>query len=586
MLMFFSCSGTETEKTLRHVDAVMEDYPDSALMLLKAIEPATLKGKSEEALYSLLLTQAMIKNGYVLSDDSLIHVARDYYRYHGDKYEKMRALFYSGKLAFNREDYKNAIQYALHAEKIARELNDDYWLAKIYELRGDIYSFTFHNDKTTEYTLKTVEQYRKAGKRLNELYSLCDLATSLAKENKYDRAIEIADSVWLIAATELMDTSLMEYNIRVRYNIYDKTDNYVKIKEMEDEDSLLFKQSLSHYHYLLYKSFLDIRNKNFESAKNLMDSVSEMIDDPVSKNYLYTAYEWLYSSQNDLKKSKKYTDSIFENQNKIINTVLQQSVVESENEFFQEESRQKQRENHFLSLLICVIVFFSIAWFVILFFYIRQRIRNKNLIIEDNVSNIYDMSRKLLAADAMIHSLSGDLEKSQNEFDRKLYELEIKNRKLASKNRELKNKEYLQKEETDGSLPPDTLFKEKWAFLNRLCQDLLEDNTESSNHKMLLRSLNREIKSMVSPEFMKSLANEINLNYDNIFEDLRSECAGLDNKELDIALYVVAGFKPKTICTILDMKRNTFYSKRRRLIEKIGKSDAPHKERFLSLLSK
>lgn len=82
------CAKHSPSNDLQIAESVMNEYPDSALRILRAIPtPEKLEGK-ERADYCLLLTQAMDKNDEKLESDSLINIAIEYYKSYDDNLKK------------------------------------------------------------------------------------------------------------------------------------------------------------------------------------------------------------------------------------------------------------------------------------------------------------------------------------------------------------------------------------------------------------------------------------------------------------------------------------------------------------------
>lgn len=75
------------DPVLAKADSLMEEHPDSALMILARIEPQTITNDEDKALYGLLFTQARDKNQLTLEDDSLIRYSQKYYE---DRHDSSR----------------------------------------------------------------------------------------------------------------------------------------------------------------------------------------------------------------------------------------------------------------------------------------------------------------------------------------------------------------------------------------------------------------------------------------------------------------------------------------------------------------
>lgn len=97
MVMFFlfpilSCCRPSYDPRLAEVDAMMEEHPDSALILLNDYRLTSASTPADSAYYGLLLTHARYKNFIDETDDSLI--SRSVYQFlrDDDKERASRAL--------------------------------------------------------------------------------------------------------------------------------------------------------------------------------------------------------------------------------------------------------------------------------------------------------------------------------------------------------------------------------------------------------------------------------------------------------------------------------------------------------------
>ncbi|MDR0658594.1 MAG: hypothetical protein LBG18_06645 [Mediterranea sp.] len=116
--LFISCRQEIIEnQQLLEADALMENHPDSALILLESIqEPAKMK-KADQALYALLLTQAHDRNEITHTDDSLIQMAVDHYKHGGNVYRKAQSLYYLGCVYEDMDNIVLSIDALLKAEE-------------------------------------------------------------------------------------------------------------------------------------------------------------------------------------------------------------------------------------------------------------------------------------------------------------------------------------------------------------------------------------------------------------------------------------------------------------------------------------
>ena len=105
MLVVGACSRhSESWAALDCADAVMEERPDSALALLRNIDSSTLNGDEENARYALLVSMALMKEGYAVADTSFIASALTYYQDDEDSPECMKSLYLTADILHNTGD--------------------------------------------------------------------------------------------------------------------------------------------------------------------------------------------------------------------------------------------------------------------------------------------------------------------------------------------------------------------------------------------------------------------------------------------------------------------------------------------------
>ncbi len=95
-MFFCACScGQRSAELLSQADSLVENYPDSALVLLGQIGRVDSLSDDERALYYLLLTQAQYKCYEPTTADSLMPFCVSHFVSCGDSYNHVRALYYN-----------------------------------------------------------------------------------------------------------------------------------------------------------------------------------------------------------------------------------------------------------------------------------------------------------------------------------------------------------------------------------------------------------------------------------------------------------------------------------------------------------
>lgn len=115
-------------------EAVIEDNPDSAWIMLRDIPSSLLSDGEEKALYNLLLTEAAYKLYKPFKDDSLINYSITYYKQHNNQPRLATAYYYKGSINYDELGNKEqGVLFYKEAEELANKGNDELLKAKLYE---------------------------------------------------------------------------------------------------------------------------------------------------------------------------------------------------------------------------------------------------------------------------------------------------------------------------------------------------------------------------------------------------------------------------------------------------------------------
>ena len=135
LFLLAACAGGEPEECsllLERVDSLLFVRPDSAWRLLRQVPSDAWRSEALQARYALLQTEAAIRCGRPLADDSLILSAVEYYGRAGDAGMQARARYWAGNVYRRLQDGENALRQYWKAEELAREAEDRRLLGAIY----------------------------------------------------------------------------------------------------------------------------------------------------------------------------------------------------------------------------------------------------------------------------------------------------------------------------------------------------------------------------------------------------------------------------------------------------------------------
>lgn len=128
-VLFANCHSTSFRSKLAQVEVVIEQYPDSAWLLLKSVSPHENLSEEDHALYCLLLTQAQDKIKIKHTSDSLINMARKYYEQTENASRLITSYYYLGRVYQDLGNDISTQAYYLKALEIGK-YSSNYLLSK------------------------------------------------------------------------------------------------------------------------------------------------------------------------------------------------------------------------------------------------------------------------------------------------------------------------------------------------------------------------------------------------------------------------------------------------------------------------
>lgn len=154
------CEGnTYVRGSLDAAESLMEDAPDSSYAILSRIDSARLDGDRESARYALLLSMALDKTCVDTTDFSILQPALDYYPEHGTPDEKLRTLYYQGRIFQNRGDDDNAMKSFVKALDYKDNTTDTLTLARCLVAQGSLYYSAYEYKEFVKNSLKAAELF-------------------------------------------------------------------------------------------------------------------------------------------------------------------------------------------------------------------------------------------------------------------------------------------------------------------------------------------------------------------------------------------------------------------------------------------
>lgn len=266
-LMWGCMYKTKAWDMMEKAESQMQENPDSSLAILSCIDVENLGGREEKARYALLMSMALDKNYVDTTTFDVLQPAIDYYLDCGTPDEKLRTLYYQGRIYQNAGQDDLAMLSFMSAEDLRNEVTDSVVFAhmllaqatlyvKQYKMRdfirknleaADIYKAKEMNGHALNSYANALDGYIIEGDK-EPADSLIDICKSISDDSKnvHDRITssllsyviefgtteEVKDAMSNLSPEELSGSDLLEY-VRgfVKCKEYDKAMEYLSIIE-------------------------------------------------------------------------------------------------------------------------------------------------------------------------------------------------------------------------------------------------------------------------------------------------------------------------------------------------------------------
>ena len=202
-LFLLACSRAgEHEALFRQVESVVNDHPDSAMVLLQRIEEPERLDSADWARWALLTTQARDKAFINHTTDSVINRVADYYQRFGDNHQKALAYYYVGRVNSDLGQLERATDAFFRASDYSAKTDDHDLTFRILIQMGTRFAYQDLTHEAERVYRKAFEIATQANDSANMAFGAAYLARvySLRKDwpqtnAYYQQAIEIAERI-------------------------------------------------------------------------------------------------------------------------------------------------------------------------------------------------------------------------------------------------------------------------------------------------------------------------------------------------------------------------------------------------------
>lgn len=205
--------GRRVAATLDEVESYINERPDSALAVLRALDStAVYRGPAQRARASLLHTMALDKCYEDITVPGLLDDAEKWYSRHGTPDEKMKLHYYQGRIFQDKGDRNAAAVAYAQAEAYADRSEDRHAVGLMYLAFGSVYNRVFNTQQELKYKEKGVQVLKDAGDPLYDR-AVGELALVYHSMQEWD----VADSLYQKALDRATDYPIVMQTLLSNY---------------------------------------------------------------------------------------------------------------------------------------------------------------------------------------------------------------------------------------------------------------------------------------------------------------------------------------------------------------------------------
>ena len=587
ILLLSGCGRSATRRTLLHAESIMEEHPDSAYALLSALSVDSAAPEEDRALHALLMTQAMDKTGRMTRDSlsrpySMITFAERYFSNHFDKERLMKSLFYKGvNISMRQERFTESLLPLYESLEYANEMDDPFWLGKIYQAMGDVFGTAKAYRDQCEMYRKSLQYFRQSKREEFIKYSEYELSNAYFNSENYKSAIELAqnlkksmredkDSILRAACGIVLAKSYMQLG---------KPD--LSVQEIKELDTLGYHQADMDVFHIV--SLVNL-GENLK-ARELYDRCLPEMDDDDRMIAQFAL------SENDIAARMSILMDLYKSEvaEKESITTLNLNSVQAEAMRVSADKHNHHR-NKIIHTSLFIIIVLALIISIISFYYHKRgkKLRAKKREIE-NLSHQYTEARRdYEEVQKSYDGVRKDYEETRKNYDviqkdfeetRKNYSEIQKDYEEVQKNYDVIKKDYEEAQKNYDEIQKEyekilkdkkqgdaliRMLREKMKEIETLNGKNLNENVDFLDKVILyeitygdkdkkednktLRKIREEInRYRIGSKDLKKLERAINRKANNIMANLRRDMPELKEEEYALALYMLIGLNTVSI---------------------------------------
>lgn len=516
---------------ISHAEAIAMEKPDSALIIMRSIDPSLVRGRHDNAHYNLVYSESLYYNAIDSDNDSITRPMVEYYMSSDNHAERARAMYQHAQVMMTAGEYAESMIYCMEAEQSLAHLDNPRLLGLVHRNKGVIYIDGCLYSNALEEFISAKRCFEQAGLEYHTNYSDYDIGRCYYGLRDYANAVEYLTSSLKysvsIGASDI--ASMFLFNLLNTYFAMREFDNYSELVDCFDAEININKDL-----YYLYQAIVNVSNGNVTEAINNLKYSEESGCDTYLLSY---ASYYVYRKIGDSKKALKFFEDCIIYQNEIVIAALDAPILNLQIELGLQKQKELQMRNENVKLRLITIIVLIILFIMMLVTYFYRRDVNYRQKIEEYIATIKDLH-------AESHGISLEVKKHTN-----------------------------------------LLYKSRLSELNKLCDIYYDGEGSSKQTKMVYDELVKIINSIKNDKkYINELENIVNQYYDNIISDLYEQCPKLNARQKRLALYLLSGFSLRAIAIFMDSNPIQISKDKYKLKKTIAESNLVNKERVYDLI--
>ena len=543
----FICGCSHSiDPRLKLAESIMEEHPDSALIILTDIDASKFSHSEDIALYGLLLTHARYKNFIDETNDSIISASAEYFLKQDDKERSARALFLKGMIQMNADHFGEAAVSLTQAVDIARECRQYFWEGQSARGLFILYGKLKNGSQQKKYAKTEYEAFSKGNIKDWLNFATLDILRGYNNNGEYDIALSGANRL-LETAEEANDPGLMAEVLTLigtcQYSLCDYRHSVESYLAAFKLDSIILTENHK-FNVSVALSEIDIDSFANDDRK--------MVDDIVNgRRKLYD-----FNSMADHGDYEKAYESLvyYKNmQDSVLKTIMQNNVSESVGQYesMKDSMAMARIKYERLKWILGLVVVSMLCVFSIWMY--RKRLYVKDL--------------ERMHMEETMESLRSDLSEQIAKMDHVLES----NRIAEERNTQMTS--YLR-----------DLLQDKYSEINNLCDSYFQDRFIPSRKKGLAKEIEKVVGNFTDEKFLKDVGMHIDRCYDGLYSSFLNDFPNVKNDVKLLFIFQVLAFSNRTICVIFDIEANVLYNRKARLKRMIAEIVVDRKEDYMKIL--